>query len=67
MPCVREKTRRRRKLAEPIHPFHAYVARPVGKAEISRTPKAQEAEAKEWARMRDKYLWGERRPREWKD
>eukprot|EP00969_Alexandrium_andersonii_P119484 5282935-Alexandrium_andersonii.AAC.1 len=55
MPCVRETTRHRCKLADSACPFHACVARPVGKAEISRTPEAQEAEAKEWARLRDKH------------
>eukprot|EP00969_Alexandrium_andersonii_P141899 6273483-Alexandrium_andersonii.AAC.1 len=67
MPCVREPTRHGRKLADRIYPFHACVARPVGKAEISRTPKAQEAEAKAWARLRDKHVWGEHHPRKWRD
>eukprot|EP00969_Alexandrium_andersonii_P184005 8130703-Alexandrium_andersonii.AAC.1 len=67
MPCVRESSPHRCKLADPIYPFHACVARPVGEAEILRTPKAQEAEVKEWARLRDKHVWDEDKPREWRD
>ena len=50
-----------------IFPFNAAVARPVGKAEIARTPAAQAAMKKEWDRLRDKKVWDETKPREWRD
>eukprot|EP00969_Alexandrium_andersonii_P044022 1931036-Alexandrium_andersonii.AAC.1 len=62
MPCAREPVRRRRKLAGPIYPIRACVVRPAGKAEILRTPKAQEVEAKERAQLRDKHVRGECHP-----
>ena len=47
-------------------PFNAAVARPVGKAEIARTPSAQAAMKKDWDRLRDKKVWDETKPREWR-
>eukprot|EP00969_Alexandrium_andersonii_P195667 8644198-Alexandrium_andersonii.AAC.1 len=67
MPFARETTWRRCKLADSIYPFQARVAGPVGKAEILRTSKAQEAEAKEWAQLRERHVWDESRPPERKD
>eukprot|EP00969_Alexandrium_andersonii_P330312 14597764-Alexandrium_andersonii.AAC.1 len=67
MPCEPFVARHRRKLGPRSRPFNACVARPVGKAEIARAAAAQEAEAKEWKRLRDKYVWGEDNPREWAD
>eukprot|EP00969_Alexandrium_andersonii_P263925 11665175-Alexandrium_andersonii.AAC.1 len=67
MPCARESARHRCKLVGPIYPSRACVARPAGKAEISRTPQGQEAEAKGRARLRDEHVWGERSPGERKD
>ena len=66
-------TRRRRK---PIHrekirkfdpPFYSCVARPVKKAEVSRTPAAQAALDKEWAKLRKAGCWDEKNVREWDD
>eukprot|EP00969_Alexandrium_andersonii_P280987 12423189-Alexandrium_andersonii.AAC.1 len=65
MPCEPLVARHRHKLGPRSLPFNACLARPVGKAEIAHTPAAQEAEAKEWKRLRDKYVWGEDNPREW--
>eukprot|EP00974_Lingulodinium_polyedra_P069742 6750335-Lingulodinium_polyedra.AAC.1 len=72
MPCVPSPTRQspdphRRKIAPPVLPYVACVARPVGKAELEREEKAREARDKEWARLREKYVWDEENPREWED
>ena len=47
--------------------FNVCVARPVGKAEIARQPKAQKAMEAECTRIRDKHVWDESNPREWDD
>ena len=57
----------RDKLGTPPYPDKLCVARPVGKAEIERTPAAKEAMKKEWDRLRLKYVWDEAHPREWDD
>eukprot|EP00969_Alexandrium_andersonii_P161992 7160097-Alexandrium_andersonii.AAC.1 len=67
MPCEPFVPHHRQKLGPKSLPFNACVARHVGKAEIARTPAAQEAEAKERRRLRDKYVWDEDNPREWAD
>eukprot|EP00974_Lingulodinium_polyedra_P011819 1140798-Lingulodinium_polyedra.AAC.1 len=72
MPCIPSPTKRspdphRRKIAPPVLPYVACVARPVGKAELEREEKAREARDKEWARLREKYVWDEEHPREWED
>ena len=38
-------------------PFNLMVARPVGRAEIARNPKAQESMNKEWSRLRAQGVW----------
>ena len=40
------------------------VARPVGKAEIDRTPAAKASMQKEWDRLRSRFVWDEQNPRE---
>eukprot|EP00974_Lingulodinium_polyedra_P085296 8258326-Lingulodinium_polyedra.AAC.1 len=66
MHCVRDepkKTKRHRpRIADPLFPFNACVARPVGKSELAREPEAQKARDKEWNRLRDKYVWDEENP-----
>ena len=57
----------RDKLGTPPYPDNLCVARPVGNAEIERTPAAKEAMKKEWDRLRSKYVWDEDLPREWDD
>ena len=57
----------REKIAPPLLPFAAMVARPVGKAEIARTPKAQLSLRTEWDRLRSEYVWDETTVREWSD
>eukprot|EP00969_Alexandrium_andersonii_P313967 13870423-Alexandrium_andersonii.AAC.1 len=64
MLCTASKRVRRQKLAPRSFPHNACAARPVGKAEIARTPAAQEAARKEWGRLRGKYVWGEANPHE---
>ena len=49
----------------PIYP--ACVARPVGKAELEKTPKAIAAREKEWKNLADKKTWNFRTVREWGD
>ena len=44
---------------QPLFPFTACVARPINKAEIAKTPKAQEAMQKEWDRLTSKGVWDE--------
>eukprot|EP00969_Alexandrium_andersonii_P182502 8063728-Alexandrium_andersonii.AAC.1 len=62
MPCEARTQTHRQKLAPRSFPFNACVARPVGKAEMARTPAAQVAAKKEWDRLRDKYVWDEAHP-----
>ena len=59
----------RDKYVRPLFPFPACVARPVGKAEISREPKAKEALQKEWGRLIARCVWDTRPEavREWRD
>eukprot|EP00972_Heterocapsa_arctica_P036797 5417120-Heterocapsa_arctica.AAC.1 len=57
----------RDKLADNIYPFNACVARPVGKAEIARSPGAKAALDHEWKRLRDQSVWDEVIVREWSD
>ena len=54
MPCVAETQAHRTRMGPKWFPFNACVARPVGKAELERTPAAQEADRKEWGRLREK-------------
>jgi hypothetical protein len=59
----------RSKYVRPLFPFPACVARPVGKAEISREPKAKEALQKEWDRLIARGVW-DTNPgsvKEWRD
>ena len=69
MPCKRGFRRRHRhKLTRNrLFPFNAAVARPVGKAEIAKNPKAKESMDKEWRRLRENHVWDEDHPREWDD
>jgi hypothetical protein len=55
----------RDKLGLPPCPDNLCVARPVGKAEIDRTPAAKASMKKEWDRLRSKMVWDEQHPREW--
>ena len=57
----------RDKLGTSLYPDNLCVARPVGKAEIEKTPAAKAATKKEWDRLRSKYVWDEDHPREWDD
>ena len=52
---------------ETYTPEHICVYRPVGMAEIDRTPAAQEALQKEWDSLRIKLVWDEHHPRAWDD
>jgi hypothetical protein len=69
MPCVNDA------LADPhrpliqgaMPPWSACVARPVGKAEIAKTPAAKAAMDIEWERLRKKKVWNESLVREWGD
>ena len=47
----------------PIYP--ACVARPVGKTELEKTPKAIAAREKEWKNLAEKKTWNFRTVREW--
>ena len=47
--------------------FNAVVARPVSRKEISTTPKAQEAQGKEWGRLRERKVWDESILLKWED
>ena len=65
---VKNKSRHRVKIPkQPLFPFAACVARPVNKAEIAKTPKAQEAMQKEWDRLTSKGVWDENDVEEWDD
>ena len=55
----------REKIGLPPYPDNLCVARPVGKAEIDRTPAAKASMKKEWDRLRSKMVWDEQHPREW--
>ena len=57
----------REKIAPRSLPFAAMVARPVGKAEIARTPKARESLRIEWDRLRTEAVWDDSSVREWSD
>ena len=69
MPVERHRTRRHRTKIQkqPLFPFPACVARPVNKAEIAKTPLAQEAMQKEWNRLTSKEVWDENHVQEWDD
>ena len=66
MPCVRRRDPHRVKNSVPPL-FNACVARPVGKAELAKNPKAREAMEAEWTRLREKGVWEEIDCREWDD
>ena len=63
------KDQHREKNVRPLFPFPACVARPVGRAEINRERKAQEALQKEWDRLRARKVWDidPTAVREWRD
>ena len=67
MPTSKSRRRRHRDKCSKseVFPWNAAVARPVGKAEIVKTPDAKRAMAKEWTRLRDKRVWIEEETREW--
>ena len=65
MPCHRSRgfpdepdPPHRAKIADRVFPFNALVARPVGKQEIAKTPKADLAMKSEWDRLRSKMVGG---------
>ena len=71
-PCLPRRTSgdppgHRDKLGTSPYPDNLCVARPVGKADIEKTPAAKEAMKKEWDRLRSRYVWDEDHPREWDD
>ena len=57
----------REKIGQNVFPDNLCVARPVGRAEIEKTPAAKAAMQKEWDRLRSKYVWDEDHPRDWDD
>ena len=57
----------REKIGLSLYPDNLRVARPVGNAEIDKTPFAKEAMQKEWDRLRSKYACDEDHPRKWDD
>ena len=63
----RPKRHRMKLPKQPLFPFTAAVARPVNKAEIARTPLAQQAMDKEWNRLTSKGVWDEKDVEEWDD
>ena len=66
MPCARKaKVHRKRVKKDNIFPWDAAVARPVSRKEISQQPKAQEAQQKEWNRLRQRGVWDESKILEW--
>ena len=69
LPCEPPNGRsgHRDKTSTSLYPDNLRAARPVGKAEIERTPAAKETMNKEWDRLRSKYVWDEENPREWHD
>ena len=48
-------------------PFYACVARPVGRAELKATPKAQEAAQTEWKRLVESGVFDMSEVRSWHD
>ena len=68
LPTRRRRKQLHREKVRPIDiPFSALVARPVKRDEIKRTPAAQEALRKEWAKLRKAGCWDEKNVREWDD
>ena len=65
MPTKSVKDSHRQKIGDSDPIFNACVARPVGKAEIAKTPAAQAALDKEWKRLVDLKTWDENRVEEW--
>ena len=65
---VKHVSRHRLKIPKkPLFPYAACVARPVNKAEIAKTPKAQDAMKKAWDRLRAKDVWDENDVEDWDD
>ena len=65
--CEEDEQVHRDKLSRHGPLLPACVARPVGKAEIAREPKAEEALVKEWNKLRNAGVWDEQNVREWND
>jgi len=57
MPCTKVGQIHREKLLKEDYKLPAMVARPVGRKEVEREPKAQEARGVEWSRLWARGVW----------
>ena len=60
-----KRKRHRKRIMDVQYPFNVAMARLVGRKEIAATREAQEAEQKEWNRLRERKVWDESDIRDW--